>query len=204
MPVDWDTPITLRGFSQHARSKAYAVRLSVAGKQHCIGYRHTQKESAELYDLALWKLAPKMDRRIQPNFPDEFQYITAVKVDAECPKLNELYESLPFQLPGDEALDEEDLRDRSFSARGKARMQGVTRYDATHEAVRRHRAGLALPLLKFEAQHEALLFERLRKVPAVNNLMQEAAAAARRYVELLTQLEAAMAANRAYYSGVSS
>src|SRR6185369_16323556 len=80
-PIDWHERTLWRGFARNELNRQYIVRVSAQGKQHFVAMADCQEQAAMLYDLALWKLAPKLTRKLKLNFPDDFSFITQEKVD---------------------------------------------------------------------------------------------------------------------------
>ena len=200
-PLDWSSDIVWRGMARVNTSKCYNVRLSVQGRQHFLTSAWSQHSAASLYDLALWKLCPKIGRKFVPNFPDDFDSICQLDVDAELPTLNELFASIPFLTVEDERLGEAALRARILNQQPSPSQMLKTRgnrqfVDSMYE-YKKFRATIEMGLVKVQQSRSELI--ALHKLPAIVELCQSVESALRQSVEQSKQLEELMEKSATYY-----
>jgi hypothetical protein len=182
--------------------RRYDVRLSVAGKQHHIACASTQPEGAKLYDLALWKLGPKMTRKLEPNFLDDFSFITQDMVDRLCPRLNALYEDLPFASLADESRDENDLREERLSGKAATLQRGLADYNDVLLFLKRGRVGLLELSRKWGSRRLKLRY--IHKLPAVQSEMETMESLIENAIESVQKVEGLMESQRAYYQKLTN
>lgn len=115
LPKDWAQPIVLSGFYRNMQHSRYDVKITVAGVQRYVGTAYSHQSAAQLYDLALWRLCPKLGKLRRPNFPEAFQQITQEQIDNLVPGLNVLYRHLGYVNVGDENVGDDKLREQWFA-----------------------------------------------------------------------------------------
>ncbi len=128
-PADWHQPITARGVTKNNQARCYNVRINVQGKQLHVATSSSQSDAAYLYDLALWKLCPKMRAKLEPNDPEVFSFLSQSKIDNHCSRLNKLYASVPFLQYRDECRPEEELRNEAQGREPRDAGDGMADYD---------------------------------------------------------------------------
>jgi len=201
-PLDWSSDIVWRGMARVNTSKCYNVRLSVQGRQHFLTSAWSQHSAASLYDLALWKLCPKIGRKFVPNFPDDFDSICQLDVDAELPTLNELFASIPFLTAEDERLGEAALRARILnlepSPSQMLKTRGNRQFVDVMFQVKKFRAAVESGMV--DIQHSRSCLAALHKLPAIVELFQSAEASIREFVNTSKQIEELMEKSATYYS----
>jgi hypothetical protein len=199
-PHDWDDPVIHRGFSKLVGG-GYSVRLSVGGKQLNIGIRYSQADAAALYDLAVWKFAPKMSRKPKLNFPDEFEFTNQDMVDRECPRLNELYLETPYLSLRDEAIAEshgvESLRLRALKGEVAAPTRNLSSFNSALSHLKSLRGHLLVASGELESQRFGLAY--LHKLSKADGLWQDMTAELGDLCARIQQIESSMEEQRAYY-----
>ena len=165
-PADWDNSPIPNGVTKNVAARCYNVRISVAGKQLHVATSSHQSIAANLYDLALWKLCPKMTKHLEPNYPEYFSLVTQRSVESNCPRLNKLYARLPFVREGDRNLDEDTLRELVLAGRNQPEQTDsqMHDYDKTIEFLRRAVVELA--------DIEVKLANRTSKITKLNKLAE--------------------------------
>lgn len=197
-PDDWEQTIVHRGFSRVPTNKAYAVRLSVGGKQVFVSSEITQKDAGKTYDIALWKLCPKIGRKPEPNFPDEFEFITQDMVDRVCPRLNKLYAEAPYLELSDESIPEDKLRERQLTGQSRRRAPvALLGYNEYILDVRRQRSNLLALRVKLEAG--SIQLENLHKLAEVTSVLSQIQLLLGSTEEQIKKLEASLESQRPYY-----
>lgn len=202
LPKDWGQDIVWRGMARVNASKCYNVRLSVQGTQHFITSAWSQHSAASLYDLALWKLCPKIGRKFSPNFPDDFDGICQLDVDAECPSLNALFDAIPFLTTDDEKLGESALRARILNREPSPSQMLKTRSNRqfVDALIAMKKVSAQLMTVQKEAETRRLSLVALHKLPAIVELFQSVESSLRHTVEQNKQLEELMEKSAGYYS----
>jgi len=197
-PRDWAEPISGHGYSRNEAQKFYLVRLTVQGKQHFISCEYCQDDAAKAYDLALWKMAPKMTRVLKPNDKTSFEFITQAEVDRFCPRINELYETLPFLTSEDEELTEEVLRNRSLHRRYDERVApGLNDFQDALFYLKRFRITVVEASARLFVERSKLPY--LHKLPEASRLWSLLIADVTQAEARLMTLEQSLEAQRAYY-----
>jgi hypothetical protein len=92
VPEDWGLPHTFHGFTRNHKYHDYIVQMRVGRRIVQFARVKDAKLAAQLYDVALWKLAPFTPPCAKPNFPNEFRSITQIDVDEQCPLANRYYD----------------------------------------------------------------------------------------------------------------
>ncbi len=197
-PDDWEQPITKCGFSKSESNKGYQVRVSAGGKQLYVALAITQDEAAALYDLALWKLAPKLSKRPTPNFPEDFPFLNQAQVDRDCPRLNQLYADTPFLKSTDEFIDEAALRAAALAGPAKRRCsRAMSQYDDFVRDLRRNRIALVEMRNKLElSQLKLPWLRKLAEAPVVVTGIDDAL---KRIEEHFKLAESSLENQRPYY-----
>lgn len=196
-PLDWNNEIQLKGFSRNKANKSYVSKISVAHRQWYLGETHSQRNAAQLYDLAVWKFAPKMTRHLRPNFPEDFSFITQEFVTRAVPRLDRLYDMIPFLQPDDASVPEETLRERALNRKTVTKPKGLGPID---ELLLRNRASRS----HIESEGAALLKMRGRmplisKIPEVQASFQKVLSLIAQLSDAVGETEAALLRNRQYY-----
>lgn len=202
-PSDWDERITMRGFSRAPASKGYLVRITIAGRQQHVASAHSQEEAARLYDLAQWYLAPKIARKPEPNYPDDFEFITREKVERECPNIISIFNRSPYLSIAEEGVSDDELRSRRIAGQSSSLVpKGLAQYNDAVMNLRRQRGSIAnlsgiLGLTKLRLP----LVQKLAQVPTLwDNVIKQLGD-----VELTMKvLEESLEAQRAYYQGLAA
>jgi len=197
-PKDWDEPIRGHGYSRNEAQKFYFVRLTVQGKQQFISCEYCQDDAAKAYDLALWKLAPKMTRVAKPNDREGFRSITQADVDSFCPKLNELYAATPFLELAHEAIPEDVLREEALErSHDEKQPSGLKDYQKVLLHLKRVRVMLVATSTRLSVERLKLpYFHKLAEAPA--GWVNVEADIEQTVTRLKTLIES-MEAQRAYY-----
>ncbi len=175
-PADWEQPITARGVTRNPAQKCYNVRISVAGKQMHVACSASQGFAAYLYDLALWKLCPKMAKKPEPNGADDFRFASQHRVDQFCPRLNKLYERAPFLRVGDGMVTEEALREFALNGRNVvASSDEMEDYDKAVEFLRRAVVEVSDIEVKLANRMSRLTrLHKLAEAPLLRNKLKDA------------------------------
>lgn len=201
VPKDWDQPDVGHGYSRHNKLKHYVVRLSVAGKQHCIGVAYSQERARRLYDLAVWKLAPKATRKLKPNDVEAFGFITQEAIDRECPRLNKIFKLVPALADTDES--EQELRERVLSGRVKqVSTRGLAEYNSAILFLRGFRAEIMQQQRRSALRRLKLPF--LPKLAQAGGLWNTLDENLRGLEGNLLELEQSLESQRAYYQKLAT
>lgn len=199
-PADWDEPIRFRGYSRNTVNKSWMVRLGINGKQEFIGLANSQEQAARLYDLALWRLAPKLRQRIKPNFPDDFTFINHDKVTRTCPRLDKIFFSLPYVRTDDDRRDEDELRTALLAGSRSdchSFCPAVANFEHNIIELKKLRTRLEGFAVNLElAELKTPLFHKLAVAPV---LWGEVQASLRQTAGMIERLEASMEHQREYF-----
>lgn len=201
-PDDWDEPITYRGFSRSNLGQRYDVRLTLGGKQTHIASCYSQVEAAKAYDMALWLFGPKMGRRLQPNFPDEFGFINRDMIARELPRLLKVYDVMPFRHSDDESVDEDALRDRLLKGTfERTPTHGLADYNQFVDSLKRLRMLIENENIKLHKRKSALpLIHKLGVIPSRFEAVVLQLAAT---IDQTQELEKLLETNRSYYQKIA-
>ena len=201
-PKDWKQPIQWRGISHNVTNRRYLVRVGANSRQYSIAAVCSQHYGASLYDLALWKLCPKLGRRIKPNFPESFDEICQLDVDEQCPRLNSLFAELPWLSMADESLGEAGVRARILNLNP---LPSIQQRDRTNRQFldcmynrKKFRALIETELIHSESERSTLAM--IHKLPAIVELFQSLEESLRESAGLSKQLEELMEKSATYYS----
>lgn len=197
-PLDWVDDSGYRGLTRNLALRLYVVKLAVAGKQFFLGNAYSQQVGARLYDYALWKFAGKMSRALHPNFPDDFKFITQEAIDANTPRLNELYAKIPFLRIADEQTPEAELR----AARFNNTSQPTPDFYLTQ--LRRLKRIRLAASEDFVSVSDGMSKLDLRKLPDVYNKFSAVITALAARVKCLAELEETMESQHEYYRKVKN
>lgn len=198
LPADWAMQTGWHGFARNKRATGYDVRISVGGRQLHVGTCRTQYDAARLYDLAAWKLCPKISRRVKPNDETFFSAITDEVVQREAPNLVDIYARLGFLNVDDGGKSESELRARHLEQTGTAARTPEQDYDHAVASIQRAQAELLelRQVLNRRTLKLGRAFKKLAGAPALlNSAFDQLAETAR----VMDAAQASMTLQREYY-----
>lgn len=114
VPADWGSAHQYHGFTRNQKYHDYVVQMRVGKRIVQFARVKDAMLAAQIYDVALWKLAPFTPSCAKPNFPNEFHAISQLDVDEQCPLANRYY---------DRALKELEVSGVSLEALIEAKSQ---------------------------------------------------------------------------------
>jgi hypothetical protein len=198
LPADWALQTGWHGYARNKRATGYDVRISVGGRQVHVGVRHSQSEAARLYDLAAWKLCPKISRRVKPNDETFFSAITDELVQKEAPNLLEIYARLGFLNMDDGGKSEAELRARHLEQTGTAARTAEQDYDFAVASVQRGQVEV-LELAQTLSRRTAKLGRAFRKLAGAPNMLRTALTELEQVARSLDMVQYSMKTQREYY-----
>lgn len=92
VPADWGSAHQYHGFTRNQKYHDYVVQMRVGKRIVQFARVKDAMLAAQIYDVALWKLAPFTPSCAKPNFPNEFHVISQLDVDEQCPLANRYYD----------------------------------------------------------------------------------------------------------------
>lgn len=200
LPLDWAEPIVLSGFSRNRGYARYDVRISVGGVQHYVGTAYSQKSAALLYDMALWRICPKLAKLRQPNFPREFYGLTQGQVDEALPGIGKFYDRVPHLSEEDKGRTDDELRARWLSDLRAPTKQETTPFDPYRNLLQYLKA-LSLRqrelMLQLERRREKV--RRLEVLPSALVAYDQVLAASATLTRAQEQLAESLANQKDYY-----